>query len=229
MRNLQRSQWDIIIFLSGVSGVVFLDRLTKNFFSGFLDLNESIAVIRNFFHFTLVHNTGIAFGFFKDQGRCSLPLLHSSRKSCIECRPCWRLVTRLASAGSGGSGAVVHFPCFIRLVKVVSSVGHVSVWLHGWRGWHGWFGWFGCRCSLPLLHSSRKSCIECRPCWRLVQAGGWRGWFGWFGCRCSLPLLHSSRKSCIECRPCWRLVARLARLVRVVRVPLFTSLASFVS
>lgn len=68
MRNLQRSQWDIIIFLSGVSGVVFLDRLTKNFFSGFLDLNESIAVIRNFFHFTLVHNTGIAFGFFKDQG-----------------------------------------------------------------------------------------------------------------------------------------------------------------
>ena len=68
MQDARRSQWDIIIFLSGVSAVVLLDRLTKNFFSGFLDLNESIAVIRNFLHFTLVHNTGIAFGFFKDSG-----------------------------------------------------------------------------------------------------------------------------------------------------------------
>ena len=68
MPDARRSQWDIIIFLSGVSAVVFLDRLTKNFFSGFLDLNESIAVIRNVLHFTLVHNTGIAFGFFKDCG-----------------------------------------------------------------------------------------------------------------------------------------------------------------
>ena len=66
MQDARRSQWDIIIFLSGVSVVVLLDRLTKNFFSGFLDLNESIAVIRNVLYFTLVHNTGIAFGFFKD-------------------------------------------------------------------------------------------------------------------------------------------------------------------
>jgi len=68
MQEARRSQWDIIIFLSGVLGVVFLYRLTKNYISGFLDLNESIAVIGNILRFTLVHNTGIAFGFFKDCG-----------------------------------------------------------------------------------------------------------------------------------------------------------------
>ena len=68
MQGAYRSRWDIIIFLSGVLAVVLLDRLTKNFFSGFLDLNESIAVIPQILRFTLVHNTGIAFGFFKDCG-----------------------------------------------------------------------------------------------------------------------------------------------------------------
>ena len=68
VQEARRSKWDIIIFLSGVIAIVLLDRLTKNFFSGFLDLNESFAVIPNIFHFTLVHNTGIAFGFFKDCG-----------------------------------------------------------------------------------------------------------------------------------------------------------------
>ena len=66
--DARRSQWDIIIFLSGVLGVVLIDRLTKNFFAGFLGLNESIAVIPHVIHFSLVHNTGIAFGFFKDCG-----------------------------------------------------------------------------------------------------------------------------------------------------------------
>jgi signal peptidase II len=68
MTEARRSHWDIAIFLSGVCAVVLLDRLTKNFFSGFLGLNESIAVIPNIMHFSLVHNTGIAFGFFKDCG-----------------------------------------------------------------------------------------------------------------------------------------------------------------
>jgi signal peptidase II len=68
VQDARRSQLDIIIFLSGVTAVVLLDRLTKNFFSGFLDLNESIAVIHHVLRFTLVHNTGIAFGFFKDCG-----------------------------------------------------------------------------------------------------------------------------------------------------------------
>jgi len=65
--DTRRSHWDIIFFLLGVVTVVLLDRLTKNFFAGFLDLNESIAIFP-FLHFSLVHNTGIAFGFFKDCG-----------------------------------------------------------------------------------------------------------------------------------------------------------------
>jgi len=68
MQNARRSQWDIIIFLSGVLAVVILDRLTKNVFTNFLDLNESINVIPHILRFTLVHNTGIAFGFFRDCG-----------------------------------------------------------------------------------------------------------------------------------------------------------------
>lgn len=48
--------------------IVIADRVSKNFFSQFLFEGESIAIIRNVFHVTLVHNTGIAFGFFKDHG-----------------------------------------------------------------------------------------------------------------------------------------------------------------
>lgn len=68
MFNKQRSWADIVICLSTVSLVVVLDRLTKAFFSGFLSAGESLPVIRNVFHFTLVHNTGIAFGMFRDNG-----------------------------------------------------------------------------------------------------------------------------------------------------------------
>ena len=62
----ERSKTDILIFLASVGGIVGIDRLTKIFFTRLLDLNESIAVIKNVLHFTLVHNTGIAFGMFKD-------------------------------------------------------------------------------------------------------------------------------------------------------------------
>lgn len=68
MRDVKRSQIDLTIFLVGVISVVGLDRLTKVFFANLIELNESIAVIRGIFHFTLVHNTGIAFGLFRDQG-----------------------------------------------------------------------------------------------------------------------------------------------------------------
>ena len=64
----KRSKTDIAIFLAGVLSIVGLDRLTKILFSRILDINESIALIRNIVHFTLVHNTGIAFGLFKDCG-----------------------------------------------------------------------------------------------------------------------------------------------------------------
>ncbi len=68
MVDPQRSRMDIALFLAGVLGVVGIDRLTKILFSSFLGLNESIAVVKGILHFTLVHNTGIAFGLFKDCG-----------------------------------------------------------------------------------------------------------------------------------------------------------------
>ena len=68
MHDTRRSKIDIAVFLAGVCSIVAFDRLTKALFSRLLDLNESIAVIKNAVHFTLVHNTGIAFGLFKDCG-----------------------------------------------------------------------------------------------------------------------------------------------------------------
>jgi len=68
MRDLTRSQVDIFIALITTFSVIFFDRITKLFFSDLLNYGESLPVIRNVLHMTLVHNTGIAFGFFKDQG-----------------------------------------------------------------------------------------------------------------------------------------------------------------
>ncbi len=68
MNDLKRSKIDIAIFISGVLGTIVLDRFSKIFFSNLLDVNDSLIIFKNIFHFTLVHNTGIAFGLFKDCG-----------------------------------------------------------------------------------------------------------------------------------------------------------------
>lgn len=68
MRGQTRSQVDISLSLLTTLSVVFFDRVTKIFFSDLLAYGESLPIIRNVLHMTLVHNTGIAFGFFKDQG-----------------------------------------------------------------------------------------------------------------------------------------------------------------
>ena len=68
IQDPKRSRMDIIIFSAGVLGTIGFDRLTKIIFSNLLGLNESIALVRNVLHFTLVHNNGIAFGLFKDCG-----------------------------------------------------------------------------------------------------------------------------------------------------------------
>ncbi len=68
MRNAIDSHLDIFLSLFTVSTVVFLDRISKIFFAKILALGESLPLIRNVLHMTLVHNTGIAFGLFKDQG-----------------------------------------------------------------------------------------------------------------------------------------------------------------
>lgn len=68
MRDLTRSQFDIFFAVITTFSVIFFDRITKLFFSDLLAYGESLPVIRNVLHMTLVHNTGIAFGFFKNQG-----------------------------------------------------------------------------------------------------------------------------------------------------------------
>ena len=68
MTDQYRSRIDIFIFLFTTSFIIILDRITKSFFDSLLQQGESLPLIKNFFHMTLVHNTGIAFGFFKDQG-----------------------------------------------------------------------------------------------------------------------------------------------------------------
>lgn len=51
-----------------VAALTFLlDQSSKFLVSRSLKLNESLAVIKNTFHITLVHNTGAAFGIFKEQ------------------------------------------------------------------------------------------------------------------------------------------------------------------
>ncbi len=68
MRGLKRSQWSVSLALLVTFAVIFLDRITKLFFIGLLGLGESLPFIPHVLHATLVHNTGIAFGFFRDQG-----------------------------------------------------------------------------------------------------------------------------------------------------------------
>lgn len=45
--------------------IFVLDQISKFFISRNIDINESVPVIRNIFHITLVQNTGAAFGIFK--------------------------------------------------------------------------------------------------------------------------------------------------------------------
>ena len=68
MKSDKYAHLDIFLSLSVVAAIVGLDRLSKVFFSHLLLLGESLPVIRNVIHMTLVHNTGIAFGLFKNQG-----------------------------------------------------------------------------------------------------------------------------------------------------------------
>jgi len=68
MINYVRSQVDVFIALSTVATTILIDRLSKSFFSDLLAVGESLPVIRKYLYMTLVHNTGIAFGFFKNQG-----------------------------------------------------------------------------------------------------------------------------------------------------------------
>jgi signal peptidase II len=47
--------------------ILALDQLTKFYFTKNLFLNQSVPIIKGFFHLTLVHNRGAAFGILKNQ------------------------------------------------------------------------------------------------------------------------------------------------------------------
>ena len=68
MRDHPDSRLDIFLTLIVVIIIVIADRVTKVLLASLLDIGETLPVIPNILHFTLVHNTGIAFGLFKDQG-----------------------------------------------------------------------------------------------------------------------------------------------------------------
>lgn len=68
MKSDANSPAEIFLSLAIVCGIVLADRLTKIFFSNALTLGESWVIFRNVLHMTLVHNTGIAFGMFKNKG-----------------------------------------------------------------------------------------------------------------------------------------------------------------
>ena len=56
-------------FLSSFYGLIFLvvllDQASKAFALRYLSVHQSVPLIQGIFHLTLVHNTGIAFGFFR--------------------------------------------------------------------------------------------------------------------------------------------------------------------
>jgi signal peptidase II len=49
-----------------IIAILVVDRVTKIAAERMLPLHGSVSVIKGFFHFTLVHNTGAAFGLFKN-------------------------------------------------------------------------------------------------------------------------------------------------------------------
>ncbi|MBN1503200.1 signal peptidase II [Candidatus Woesearchaeota archaeon] len=54
-----------MLFIVTVFLVVILDQSTKFLARKFVALNQSIPIIKNIFHLTLVYNTGASFGMFK--------------------------------------------------------------------------------------------------------------------------------------------------------------------
>lgn len=52
--------------------VIIIDQLSKILFSKILALDKSVPIVNNFFHLTLIHNTGIAFGVLKNSSKVIL-------------------------------------------------------------------------------------------------------------------------------------------------------------
>ena len=56
----------LIFFYCVVAVVILLDQFTKFIAVSSLQLYQTHPVLENFFHFTLVHNRGVAFGMFRE-------------------------------------------------------------------------------------------------------------------------------------------------------------------
>lgn len=67
MRDLKRSQWSVSLALLVTFAVIFLT-VSRSCFCRPAGLRRIFTPYSSRFHATLVHNTGIAFGFFRDQG-----------------------------------------------------------------------------------------------------------------------------------------------------------------
>lgn len=67
MRSLNGQRKKLSFSVCCLSAIIFIDQLSKYFILHFLKSSESIPVFRNIFHISLVFNTGIAFGLFKNQ------------------------------------------------------------------------------------------------------------------------------------------------------------------
>ncbi len=53
-----------IKYIIGIIAIFITDQISKIIVSNYLELNESIIVIKNFFRLTYTHNNGAAFGMF---------------------------------------------------------------------------------------------------------------------------------------------------------------------
>lgn len=67
MKDLGKIRGDILFYSLISLSVVVLDQLSKHFFKSQFSPGQSLPLIKNIFHLTLVYNTGIAFGLFKSQ------------------------------------------------------------------------------------------------------------------------------------------------------------------
>ena len=77
-RREKETPWRLVFFYLVLLLVLAFDQITKYLALHYLAATESSAVIPNIFHLTLVHNTGIAFGFFRQHPSVLLSLISIS-------------------------------------------------------------------------------------------------------------------------------------------------------
>jgi len=68
----------LILFYSGILLVIFADQLTKYLSIRFLSGADTYPVFQNIFHLTLVRNSGIAFGLFRNSPEILLIFISAS-------------------------------------------------------------------------------------------------------------------------------------------------------